>query len=421
MQQYDIISLIQGELWDRLTKMILVKRFAEIHPVKGKATTLVGMRRVGKTYTLLNKIKNLEKQFPRESILYLNLEDDRLGLTKYEDLTKIIDLFYRNTPANYKRPSYIFLDEVQVIAGWEKVARRLVETDRCELWLTGSSAKMLSKDVATQFRGRSMVYEVWPYDYFEYLEASHIAWTDPSVSFANRDLAREQLEHYLMSGGFPETVNASSETRMRILQDYRNAVVLRDVVERYQIKNLVAMEQLVSSLVINSGRLFSVNKFTNDLKSRGVPVGKDTIIEYLSYFEDAFFAFSVPIYQVSQRVQSTSPKKVFCVDSGMSSAYSLRPKADLGRLFENLVFVDLKRQGYRTFYYITKDGAEVDFVVVGHSGQPFIVQVCFDDSAPQTSQREQTALDKAMQELQCGGILVTPRIYTQSREWIPKL
>jgi predicted AAA+ superfamily ATPase len=164
-----------------------------------------------------------------------------------------------------------------------------------------------------------------------------------------------------------------------------------------------------------------VNKLAADFKSRGMQVGKDTLFEYLQFLEDAFLTFSVSLYSQSLRARSTAPKKIFCIDTGMVAHYSMRPKADLGRLFENLVFLDLKRQGHRVHYYVTTAGAEIDFVVVGPGGHPYIVQACFDVSDETTRAREERSLEAAKQELGCDGILVTPQIYAQNREWIPKL
>ena len=419
MQLFETIQLIQGELWERLERTTIVERYGMPEAVAGKATVLIGMRRVGKTFCLISQLQQLMREgVPRESILFLNLEDDRLGINDLSTLREGVESFFQQTPANYSRQTYIFLDEIQVIAGWEQLARRLIETDRCELWLTGSSAKMLSKEVATQFRGRSLTYEIWPYDFFEFLKASQIAWIDPAASFASRDESREQCEGYLLSGGFPETVGQYIDTRRRILTDYRSVVVLRDIIERHRVTNIVALEQLVSAVLVNSGRLLSVNKITSDFKSRGISVGKDTLYEYLMHLEDAFLAFSVPLFDESLRVRSTSPKKVFCVDTGMVAQHALRPKADLGRLFENVIFLDLRRRGYRIYYYMTQEGAEVDFVAVSGNGQRFIIQACFDTSNQTTLAREEGSLITAKKELDCEGLLVTPSLYCKSRDWL---
>jgi predicted AAA+ superfamily ATPase len=422
MQPAEITRLIQGELWQRLGRITIQPRQATVTPVPGKATVLIGMRRAGKTFCLFSYLNSLkEKGVPLDSILFLNLEDDRLQLETASQLTTIIDEFYRATPSNHTQPTYIMLDEVQVLPGWERVARRLVETQRCELWLTGSSAKMLSKEVATSFRGRSIAHEVWPFDFFEYLEMSNIPWIDPSMGFEGRDRSREQLERYLLQGGFPEIATLPPDSRRGILEDYRNVVVLRDIVERHGITNFIALEALVATAIANSGRLLSVNKLVADFRSRGISVGKDTLFEYLQHLEDAFMVFSVPLYSQSQRLRSTASKKVFCVDPGMVASYSVRPHADLGRLFENLIFLDLKRQGYRVHYYVTEAGAEVDFVAVGSRGGPFIVQACFDLTDSVTREREEISLNAAKKELRCDGAIVTPELYARSRDWIPKL
>jgi predicted AAA+ superfamily ATPase len=422
MQLTEISKLIQGELWERLARITIQPRHKSVQPIAGKATVLIGMRRVGKTFSLFQYLNSLRAQgVPMESILFLNLEDDRLKLENAPLLTSIVEDFYSANPSNHTRQTFIMLDEIQLLAGWEKIARRLVETQRCELWLTGSSAKMLSKDVASSFRGRSIAHEIWPFDFFEFLSASQIPWVNPSISFKNRDLSRVQLEQYLLRGGFPEVSLLPLDNHRRILEDYRSVVVLRDIIERHRVTNLVALEALVTTAIANSGRLLSVNKLAADFKSRGMQVGKDTLFEYLQFLEDAFLTFSVPLYNQSLRARSTAPKKIFCIDTGMIASYSVRPNADLGRLFENLVFLDLKRQGYRVHYYVTATGSEVDFVAVGPSGHLFIVQACFDVSDESTRAREERSLEAAKQELGCGGILVTPEIYAQNRDWIPKL
>jgi predicted AAA+ superfamily ATPase len=423
MQPPNNINYILSEFWQRLDKLQLVERANKIKPTEGKATTLIGMRRSGKTYTLYNHNQFLIKKekISPEQILFLNLEDDRLQIQDATQLSKIIDFFYSSCPENYDRQTYIFLDEIQTINNWEKVARRLVETNRCELWLTGSSAKMLSKDVATQFRGRSISYEIWPYDFFEYLDASKIKWENPTKSFASRDISKQQLENYLFEGGFPETIGKSHEIRQRILKDYRDIVILRDVIERHKVANLPALNQLVSRIVAQSGNLFSINKLANDFKSQGMIVNKDTLFQYLTYLEDAFFAFPVPIYNASHRISSTSPKKIFCIDTGMVSNSLMRQNTDLGRLFENLIFIDLKRKGYRIYYYQTNTGKEVDFIIMGDHGTPYVIQVCFDASDDKTFTREHQSLEEAKAELNCDGILVTPQNYALNKNWVPQI
>jgi len=421
MQHFDLVTLIQGELWERLDRLVIVERMDSITPIVGKATTLIGMRRAGKTFCLYHLLQQLKSRgIPRESILFLNLEDDRLQIRNAEGLTKTIGLFFSEIPANYKRQTYILLDEVQSVKGWERVARRLIETDRCQLWLTGSSAQMLSREVATSFRGRSIAHEVWPFSFSETARARNVELPDPTISFSDRDHARESLVNYLICGGFPEVIAVPAMIRRRILDDYRQLVILRDVIERHRVTNILALDQLVSTVIANSGRLLSVNKTHADFKSRGIAVGKDTLFEYLSYLEDAYLTFLVPPYSESLRARSTAPKKVFCVDTGMVANYSIRPRADLGRLFENLIYIELRRAGYRVYYYTTQSGAEVDFVAVDTDGHRSLIQVCYDSGDPDTLDRETRALKEAQKELKCGGGLITPLEYLKN-ELLPMI
>jgi predicted AAA+ superfamily ATPase len=272
-----------------------------------------------------------------------------------------------------------------------------------QIYLTGSSAKLLSKEIATSLRGRSIAIEVLPYSFTEFLRAKQI-------SFAPTDFASKKnalFNDYIHEGGFPEITNLHLQDRIRILQDYVNVVVFRDVIERHKITNTVLVKYIIKTLLKNSGNLFSINKFFNDLKTQGINVSKNTVHEYLDYIEDAYLSFTVPLYSESLRKVQTNPKKVYAIDTGLVNAYTTSFAQNLGHWFENIIYLDLRRQNQEIYYYLTKNRYEVDFLTKDIYGKMHLYQVVWDDNNPQTMEREMRALQAAEQELGIKGELIT--------------
>ena len=199
--------------------------------------------------------------------------------------------------------------------------------------------------------------------------------------------------------------------RTAILQDYVNVVVFRDVIERHKITNITLVKYLLKTLLKNSATLFSVNKLCNDLKSQGFNVSKNTIHDYLSFFEDAYLVFSVPLYAESIRKMQTNPRKNYVIDTGLVNAYTLGMVKGLGHLFENLVYLDLRRRGHEIYYYLTKTRKEVDFLTKDKSGKWHLYQVAWNMDDKDTLEREVNALQEAESELKIKGEIITPEMY----------
>lgn len=377
-----------------------------------KIRVAVGMRRTGKTTFLFQEIKNLLSQgISLERILYLNFEDDRLLPMGQQQMAALIDAFYAHEPENHGRLCYLFLDEVQNVENWSLVVRRLFDTKNVRIYLSGSSAKLLSKEIASSLRGRSLSTEIWPYSFSEYLRSGEMEM--PPLPWAQRDKDRmgKQLRIYLSNGGFPEVAGLKADDRMRILQDYVNVVVFRDIVERHQITNISLIKYLIKTLVTNTSGVFSVNKCFNDLKSQGFKVGKNTLYDYLGHVEDAYLLFLVPLYSSSLRKSHSNPRKVYAVDTGLVKAHLLTDKPDWGKLFENLIYLDLRRKCLEVSYYLTRERYEVDFVVKNPRGKIMLYQSCFEASNKITWERENRALKGAEKELGIKGQIITPENY----------
>ncbi len=383
-----------------------------------KIKVAIGMRRVGKTYVMLQQIQYLlQQKIPLSQILYINFEDDRLLPCTQEKLAQLLESFYKIYPENHDKQCYFFLDEIQNVADWSLVIRRFHDSKNVDIYLTGSSAKLLSKDIATALRGRSIATEIWPYSFNEYLRAHAITLEDNLLSQKIQDVLMQQLKLYLFQGGFPETTHMDDLYRRQVLQDYVELVILRDIIERYSVKNVVLLRALIKTVIKNMASLFSISKFVNDAKSQGLLGSRNIVYEYLDYLEDAYLLFPVPLFSESLRRVQSNHKKMYVIDPGLAQAYSFSLNENYGHLFENIVFLDLKRQGCQIYYYLTKERYEVDFLIEDKSGKRKLYQVCWDPSDRETLAREMRALNLAKEELQLEGELITPQSYIE-QAWL---
>ncbi|HEV2614072.1 MAG TPA: ATP-binding protein [Gammaproteobacteria bacterium] len=411
-----IVASLQAEFDEKLLKAESgVARHVELPDVKNKIKVAIGMRRSGKTFLLFQVIqKLLDQKVPRESILYINFEDDRLMPCDQKKLADMLESFYEEYPQNHDRVTYLFLDEIQNVTDWPLVIRRFFDTKKVQIYLTGSSAKLLSKEIASSLRGRSLATEVFPYSFHEFLTAHDIKLKSGAFQGKHQqDVLLEQLRIYLRDGGFPEVIAMDTTDRIRILQDYINVVIFRDIIERYHITHHVLVNYLIKTILHNVASPFSVNKFFNDVKSQGISVAKGTLYEYLTYIEDAYLVFGVPLYAKSQRKVYTNPKKYYAVDPGLIRAFTLNFDGNMGHLFENLVYLDLRRQGAEIYYYLTAERYEVDFVARFLDGTQKLYQVVWDMKDEETMAREKRALVAAEKELGIQGEIITPANYLE--------
>ncbi|MCH9644277.1 MAG: ATP-binding protein [Gammaproteobacteria bacterium] len=380
--------------------------------IEGKIKVAIGMRRAGKTVALLQQVQKLiAKGVAPEQILFIDFEDDRLLPMGQSELAQLIDAFYQRYPENHDRQCYIFLDEIQNVDNWALVVRRFFNNKRLQIYLSGSSAKLLSKEIASSLRGRSIATEVWPFNFHEYLAHQKLTLPKKSASTKAKHQYRALLEKYLNVGGFPEVVSLTEEDRARVLQDYVSVVILRDIIERYNISNIESIRYMIKTLLKNAATPFSINKFYNDIKSQGFTIGRNTLYDYLSYIEDAYLAFTVPLYDASLRKVNTNPRKTYSIDTGLINTYIFGFSKSYGQLFENLIYIDLRRRQHEIYYYLTKERYEIDFVTRSATGDMKCYQVAWDLENSETMQREQRALDAAEQELGIKGIIITPDNY----------
>lgn len=374
-----------------------------------KAWVLMGMRRSGKTWIAYQQINLREKQgFPKNTNLYINFEDDRLTGFELKDFQTILDVYYELYPQNVQRKDLFFcFDEIHVVPGWEKFIRRLLDTEDLEICITGSSAGMLSRELGTTLGGRALPEEVFPFSFSEFLRAHDVEAVE-KMSSKTKAQVRHLATEYLLYGGFPETVLGPKELHAMLIQGYMDAVVLRDIVKRYSISNANILQKFLVRILRQLAAPLSVTKIYNEMKSMGLQIGKNTLFDYLQYFEDAYALLAVPFFSLSERVRQVNPKKVYAVDPGIITAYSVKNGFERASRLENAVFMHIRRSFTNVCYYKTeRHKKEVDFVVTKPNGELFLVQAAVHMDDAETRSRELSALLEACAELHvsCGTIV----------------
>lgn len=377
-----------------------VPRRIPMEPVRGKAAVCIGVRRSGKSTYLHQRIQRLlDSGVSRRNILYLNFFDDRLHPLRHENLGVIAEAYYALYPEKKNTETvYCFFDEIQAVPGWEPFVDRMMRTEKCEVYLTGSSAHMLSKEVATQMRGRALSWELFPFSFREFLDSKGLESEGP-LSTRKRLLVQKAFEEYWETGGFPEVIDLDERLRIKTHQEYLNAILFRDLVERHDIAHPKAVSDLAHWMIDNTASLYSVNRLTGYLKSLGHNAPRAAVSDYVAWFEDAYFLFAVRIFDASLARSNTNPKKVYCIDHALVTSTASGILLNSGHLLENLVFIALRRVYPDIFYYKTKSGKEVDFIVPVRGRPRLLVQVCESLAVPQTRKREFAALKEAMAEL----------------------
>jgi hypothetical protein len=337
-------------------------------------------------------IEELRESVDSKNIVYVNFEDDRLLGTMVGDLDDLIEGYFELYPEKRDEKLYLFVDEVQNIPQWEVFFRRIYDTLNVQIIITGSSSKLLSSEIATSLRGRTLTYEIFPFSFKEYLRYKNITVNlDSSKSLS---FIKHHLEAYLFCGGFPETIGQDGLMQKRILSDYINLIVYKDLIERYGITNTALLKHLIKYAFVNMATSISITKLYNDFKSNGFKLGKETLFDYFGYLEEAYALFSVPIFRSSVREEQRNPKKIYAIDNGLRAVYDASFSPDYSKLYENLVFLAL-RSKTREIYYI-KERQEIDFYCV-IDGVRQLINVSVDISHPDTFEREINSLVEGME------------------------
>ena len=376
--------------WIRKDLPPLVDR--ELKVDDSRAVTIIGPRRAGKTYYFYQLIRNR-----KEKTLYLNFEDVRLMGVHARDILDIIRMY---TELTGRMPERIFLDEIQNVAGWEYAVRTLIDKGKQKIYLTGSSSKFLSREVATQLRGRTFSYILLPFSFREYLKVRGVSF-EGLLSKDEESKIRNALRNYIESGGFPEIVLGGDKER--ILKEYVDMVLFRDFVERHSLKNISIARFLMNHFLQNYSKEFSINSIAKKIRSSGVKFGINTLYDYVDKIEDTVFIFFLHRYSNKVHLRESWPRKVYICDPSLSKI--VRISEDYGKQMENLVFLELLRKRNLhpvwDFYYYRERDYEVDFIVKEGERVKECIQVTYASGKDEIERREIKALEKAGEELRC--------------------
>lgn len=379
-------------------------------PARGNVVKLVaGVRRCGKTYRLYQEMQALvSRGVPRSHLLYFNFDDERLLPYETAQLEELLAAYQKARPAAREDGVYLFLDEIQEVPGWGAFLRRVVDSWNATIYVTGSSSRMLSSEMPSEFRGRALTYELFPYSLSEFCRAQGACHSrDEAASSDGKASLRNSLDAYLLRGGFPAADALARSEAFQLLQGYVSQTVSQDIVDRHGIKNHRAARSFVSRCIAFSGRELSISKSQAALRSAGVTVARETLSDLLSYYEESYLVFQNRELSRKLSDNTRSATKVYAVDPGLVAAFSPATARDLGQRLETAVFDALRRRaGFLRAGAISRllvdEGAkrhEVDFATGDILlDEPLeLVQVATDLDDSRTRKRELDALTTAME------------------------
>lgn len=363
----------QGTLREKGKKIEIEDSFALI---------ITGVRRSGKS-TLMNQLLKKQKKG-----YYLNLEDPRLGGFDFSDFNKVESIMKEL----YGGGGVYFFDEIQNVPEWERFVRYLVDKKE-RVVLTGSNASILSKELGTKLTGRHLSIELFPFSFWEFLSLKK---QEPSIN---------SFEEYLVRGGFPEYIKKENP---EVLHELLSDIVMKDIAARFGIKNTAILNKIVIYLISNVGKEFSYNSIKKMFEIKSVK----SVIDYISFFENAYLVFTLPRFSYSYKQQQVNPKKVYSIDNGFSLNNSASFSKDYGKMLENLVFLSLRKKYKDIFYFQEKN--ECDFIIKEKDKITKAFQVCFDFNED-NKDREINGLLEALEKFNLKeGIILT---YKQDDEF----
>jgi predicted AAA+ superfamily ATPase len=355
-QKENITSKEQGIEREKLKEIILDSNHAII---------ISGIRRCGKSTLLLQIMKKVKKYH------YLNFEDSRIVEFRAEDFERLDKAFEEING----KAQYYFFDEIQNVAHWEIFIRTLLDQGK-KVFITGSNASMLSKELGTRLTGRHMSYELYPFSYNEYL------------ILRNNVKEKKSFDKYIEEGGFPEFLTTKNSA---ILQQLLQDILVRDVIVRHKIRNTKTIKELTKYLLSNIGKEFSYNNIKNILNEKSAK----SIIKFITYLEDSYILFTIPQFSYSIKKQLVRPKKIYAIDPRMITENSVTLSENKGTMLENIIFLQLKRHGKEIYYY--KEKGECDFIIKEKNNITEAIQVCHELNE-ENKEREINGLTHAIKE-----------------------
>lgn len=383
-----IIALHQEEI-----PLSLHERSLQLPLNKQRIVTVTGVRRCGKSSLLHLTINRLlASGVDKEQILYIGFDDERLANMDVSDFDEILQAYRLMYPDRPLSSVYMFFDEIQIVKGWELFVLRVYKSYCKNVYVTGSTAQMLSGEMSSALRGWPDEYTEYPLSFKEFIAFKGIKanrYTEEGAA-----LMANMFNSYLLTGGFPQAVLANVETeRVKLLQAYFNTMLFRDMIEHYNISASPSVVRYFLKRVFNNiTKPSSVNNIYNDLKSQGLKLSKDSLYQWLDYACNIFLLHKVPKYSKSVIKQSTSLSKYYVADFALAKSVLLPQSEEKGKALENAVYMHLARhlnENEQIYYF--NEGAECDFVIANDEGVKELIQVCWE-------------LDEFNTPRECGGL-----------------
>jgi len=411
----------------RIIKDFHTSPFPQVHrrnlnvPLKlDKIISIIGPRRAGKTFYLFQLMIQLEEMgVKRNQFLYINFEDERLEREGQYDL--IMESYIELYPDIQLDNCYLFFDEIQELNKWEKYIRRLYDTVTKKIFISGSNSRLLSRDIATALRGRTLSFELLPLSFAEYLQFRQIDASD-TWSTRNASIIQRAFNEYITWGGFPELVDMKDQFKLKTLQEYFNVMIYRDLIERYEIKSVHMLKYVLKRLISTFTKEYSVNKIFNELKSKGESISKTSLYELMEQILSVYMLTIVEKYDQSVVKREMSNRKIYLYDTGMTAVTRL--SEDRGKILENIIFIHLLNMNARVFFI--KNAWECDFIAL--SGQETLAIQVTHQLNQMNIKRELKGLEAAKKQISsCKPLLLyyekepslnLPDIYTYQPIWL---
>lgn len=358
---------------------------------------VIGVRRCGKT-TILYQVADhlMSRGLQAKDIVFLNFDDPAINAASFEELQR--EIFKINPDT-----SNLFLDEIQQKTGWERWVRTLYDTRKFQrIFISGSSASLLSQDMGRVLTGRHITFSAMPFSFREYLKKR--GWEDFSPEYLayNKDRLLHYLSAYLEAGGFPETIGLDEFGRKQVLTSLYNDILARDISSRYG-ASFEIIDRICRFMLTNPGATYSSNSV-----AQATGAAAETAEKYIGYLKESLLIHDLPVFSFKLKVQFKQNKKTYPVDTGIRNTVCLRFSQDIGKLAETAVFLEIKRRSAEVYYWRSQDGYEVDFLVKDGQKISELIQVSWNVRDEVTQRREERALGYAMKELDVNnGVILT--------------
>ncbi len=365
-------DLIRREIQDSTEPFI---KFKEV-------VIITGPRRGGKSSLIKLICDDLIKKYnvPASNVLYLNFEDERFIEFNTGDFAQIYELFLQINKPTGKQ--YFFLDEIQNVNGWERWVNRLYENENIKIFITGSNASLLSSEISTALTGRNSVITNFPFSFREFLTfKNYKLQKNDFYQTKKRAVIKSFFQEYLKLGGYPEIIKINDPT---LLEQYFKDIIYRDILPRYSIKKIKEIRELCLFLASNLGSIHSYNKLQNLIGVKSI----NTVKSYLEILEETFLFFRINLFDYSIKRQIYNPSKIYIIDTALGNSISFKFSESIGHIYENLVFLELKRRNKEIYYWKSKKGKEVDFLIKKGLDIEEAIQVSYNLSDKKTLDRE---------------------------------